>query len=146
MSSFILKNIDVDDIWENKTYYAFRLVMGSSYNLSLISNSVQIYKVIAKNTESSRWYKFLEVTKDRPGGGRNLFNSGSIIPTYRTSWKNQYGWWVCETYEDAALTRENLLKSAIHSLELKTKKLAGALAILQGKDLYKNEREFGNGI
>lgn len=146
MSSLILKNIDVDDIWENKTYYAFKLVIGSSCNLNLISNSVQIYKVIAKNTESSRWYKFFEVTKDKPGGGRNLFNSGSIIPTHRTSWKNQYGWWVCETYEDAAETRENLLKSAIHNLELKAKKLTGILAILQGKDLYKNEREFGNGI
>lgn len=146
MSSLVLRHIDSDDIWENKTYYAFRLVMGSSYNLNLGSDSVQIYKVIAKSTEHSKWYKFLEVTKDRPGGGRHLFNSGSIIPSYRTSWKNQYGWWVCETYEDAAQTRENLIRSAIHNLELKTKKLTGIISILQGKDIYKNERDFNNGI
>lgn len=146
MSSLVLKHIDPDDIWENKTYYAFKLIMGSTYNLNIGSNSVQIFKVIAKSTDSSRWFKFLEVTKNKPGGGRLLFNTGSIIPSYRTNWKNQYGWWVCETYEDAAETRENLLRSAIHNLELKAKKLTGILTILQTKDIYKDERDFGNGI
>ena len=47
MSKLILRNIDSDDIWDGKIYYAFRFIIGSSYSINLGANPVLIYKVKA---------------------------------------------------------------------------------------------------
>lgn len=129
MSSLILKNIDSDDIWDGKTYYAFRFIIGSSYSINLGANPCFIYKVKAKDTGNG-YYRFYLTGKEE----RILFNSGSIVSPYVNSWKNRYGWWVCESYDEAVETRNNLFNSAINTLQQKIKKLENQRNIANNYD------------
>jgi hypothetical protein len=123
MSKLILRNIDSDDIWDGKIYYAFRFIIGSNYSINLNANPVLIYKVKAIDSGNG-YYRFQIVSSDKPSkNSRVLFNSASIISPYVNTWKNRYGWWVCESYEEAVETRDNLFNSAINTLQQKIKKL-----------------------
>lgn len=123
MSKLILKHIDSDDIWDGKIYYAFRFMVGSNYSINLGSNPVLIYKVMAKDSKSG-YYRFHQVKDGNPKEStRVIFNSGSMISPYVSSWRNRYGWWVCESYEDAVETRNNLFNGVINALQQKIKKL-----------------------
>lgn len=133
MSKFILKHIDSNDIWDNKIYYAFKFVIGSSYNINIRNNPINIYTVQSKDSGNG-YYRFNEIDKGGNPTGRVLFNSGSIISPYVDSWRNRYGWWVCETYEEAVETRENLINLVVSTLEQKIKKLEGLKEIIKTND------------
>ena len=123
MSKLVLKHIDSDDIWDGKIYYAFRFMVGSNYGINIGSNPVLIYKVMAKDSKNG-YYRFHQVKDGKPTEStRVLFNSGSIVSPYVSSWRNRYGWWVCESYEDAVETRDNLFNGVINALQQKIKKL-----------------------
>ena len=123
MSKLILRNIDSDDIWDGKIYYAFRFIIGSSYSINLGANPVLIYKVKAIDSGNG-YYRFQQVKDGKPTENtRVIFNSGSIVSPYVSSWRNRYGWWVCESYEDAVETRNNLFNGVINALQQKIKKL-----------------------
>ena len=123
MSKLILRNIDSDDIWDGKIYYAFRFIIGSSYSINLGANPVLIYKVKAIDSGNG-YYRFQQVKDGKPTENtRVIFNSGSIVSPFVNSWRNRYGWWVCESYEDAVETRNNLFNGVINALQQKIKKL-----------------------
>ena len=123
MSKLILRNIDSDDIWDGKIYYAFRFIIGSNYSINLNANPVLIYKVKAIDSGNG-YYRFHQVKDGKPTENtRVIFNSGSIVSPYVSSWRNRYGWWVCESYEDAVETRNNLFNGVINALQQKIKKL-----------------------
>lgn len=133
MSKFVLKHIDSNDVWDNKIYYAFKFVIGSSYNVNIYNYPMNIYIVQAKSSGTG-FYRFNELGKDGKPTGRVLFNSGSIISPYVDSWRNRYGWWVCESYEDAVETRENIINSVVSVLNQKIKKLEGLKEIAKNYD------------